>query len=387
MLRTAIVSTYAPRHCGIATFTTDLVRAVGRCEIVALQPPDQVEKNPPEVHRVIQRDVRSDHVDAARWVNRCGVSVVSVQHDYGIWGGEDDSHVLDFVGAVNLPVVTTLHTLLREPTAAQLNVMQGLLRQTQATVVMSRAAAAAVTDIYGADPTRVHIIPRGVPDLPYVDAESVKPSVGVAGRRVLLSFGLLGPSKGYELMLEALPAVVKAVPTTRYVILGATHPELLRTQGDVYRTRLTTMVRKLKLTDHVQFVDKFVGRLELGRWLEAADVLVTPTPASDKIGSGTLPYAMAAGRPVVSTPSAYASEMLADGRGLIVPDGDPRLLAEAIIALLGDPERREVMARTAYAHGRSMTWSQVGAVYADRFAQAAAHPTRATDARIAVRSA
>ncbi len=144
MLRTAIVSTYAPRHCGIATFTTDLVRAVGRCEIVALQPPDQVEKNPPEVHRVIRRDVRTDHVDAARWVNRCGVSVVSVQHDYGIWGGEDDSHVLDFVGALTLPIVTTLHTLLHEPTPAQLDVMQGLLRQTHATVVMSRAAAAAV---------------------------------------------------------------------------------------------------------------------------------------------------------------------------------------------------------------------------------------------------
>jgi glycosyltransferase involved in cell wall biosynthesis len=387
LLRTAIVSTYAPRHCGIATFTTDLVRAVGRCEIVALQPPDQVEKNPPEVHRVIHRDVRTDHVDAARWVNRCGAGVVSIQHDYGIWGGEDDSHVLDFVGAVTLPVVTTLHTLLTRPSAAQLGVMQGLLRQTQATVVMSRAAAAAVTGVYGADPARVHIIPRGVPDLPFVDADSVKPAVGVSGRRVLLSFGLLGPRKGYELMLEALPAVIKAVPTTRYVILGATHPEVLLTEGDVYRTRLTTMVRKLKLTDHVQFVDKFVGRLELGRWLEAADVLVTPTPASDRIGSGTLPYAMAAGRPMVSTPSPYASEMLANGRGLIVPDSDPRSLAEALIELLGDPERREAMARAAYAHGRSMTWSQVGAVYADRFAQAAALPPKVVNTRIAVRSA
>lgn len=387
MLRTAIVSTYAPRHCGIATFTTDLVRAVGRCEIVALQPPDQVEKNPPEVHRVIRRDVRTDHVEAARWVNRCGAGVVSIQHDTGIWGGEDDSHVLDFVGAVTLPVVTTLHTLLREPTATQLGVMQGLLRQTQATVVMSRAAAAAVTDIYGADPARVHIIPRGVPDLPFIEADSVKSSVGVAGRRVLLSFGLLGPSKGYELMLEALPAVVKAIPATRYVILGATHPELLLTQGDAYRTRLTTMVRKLKLTDHVLFVDKFVGRLELGRWLEAADVLVTPAPVSDRIGSGTLPYAMAAGRPVISTPSPYASEMLADGRGLIVPHADPTALASAIVGLLGDPERRELMARAAYDHGRSMVWSQTGIAYAERFAAAAATPSRTFDTRMAVRSA
>lgn len=387
MLRTAIVSTYAPRHCGIATFTTDLVRAVGRCEIVALQPPDQVEKNPPEVHRVIQRDVRVDHVEAARWVNRCGASVVSIQHDTGIWGGEDDSHVLDFVGAVTLPVVTTLHTLVRQPSATQLGVMQGLLRQTQATVVMSRAAAAAVTDIYGADPARVHIIPRGVPDLPFKDADPVKSSVGVAGRRVVLSFGLLGPSKGYELMLEALPEVVKAVPTTRYVIVGATHPELLRSQGDTYRAKLVAMVKKLKLADNVLFVDKFVGRLELGRWLEAADVLVTPAPVSDRIGSGTLPYAMAAGRPVISTPSPYASEMLADGRGLIVPDADPGALAAAVIDLLGDPERRDLMSRTAYAHGRSMVWSRIGAVYGELFAQAAAAPARAFDTRMAVRSA
>jgi len=387
LLRTAIVSTYAPRHCGIATFTTDLVRAVGRCEIVALQPPDQVEKNPPEVHRVIQRDVRTDHVEAARWVNRCGAGVVSIQHDYGIWGGEDDSHVLDFVGAVTLPVVTTLHTLLRQPSPTQLGIMQGLLSQTQATVVTSRAAAAAATEVYGADPARVHIIHRGVPDLPFVDADSVKSSVGVAGRRVLLSFGLLGPSKGYELMLEAMPAVVKAVPTTRYVILGATHPELLRRDGDAYRNKLIAQVRKLKLTDHVLFVDKFVGRLELGRWLEAADILVTPAPVSDRIASGTLPYAMAAGRPVISTPSPYASEMLADGRGLIVPEAEPGLLADALISLLSDPERRDLMARTAYAHGRNMTWSQIGAVYADLFAQAAASPSRTLDTRIAVRSA
>ena len=197
MLRTAIVSTYAPRHCGIATFTTDLVRAVGRCEIVALQPPDQVEKNPPEVHRVIQRDVRADHVEAARWVNRCGAGVVSIQHDTGIWGGEDDSHVLDFVGAAD-PARRdhAAHPAARQPTAAQLGVMQGLLRQTHATVVMSRAAAAAVTGVYGADPARVHIIPRGVPDLPFVDADSVKPAVGVAGRRVLLELRAAGPQQG-----------------------------------------------------------------------------------------------------------------------------------------------------------------------------------------------
>ncbi|MCY7417982.1 MAG: glycosyltransferase, partial [Chloroflexi bacterium] len=209
----------------------------------------------------------------------------------------------------------------------------------------------------------------------------------VAGRRVVLSFGLLGPSKGYQLMLEALPAVVKAVPTTRYVIVGATHPELLRSQGDTYRAKLVAMVKKLKLTDHVLFVDKFVGRLELGRWLEAADVLVTPAPVSDRIGSGTLPYAMAAGRSVISTPSAYASEMLADGRGLIVPDAAPAALAAAIIDVLGDPERRDLMSRTAYAHGRSMVWSRIGAVYGELFAQTAAAPSRTFDTRMAVRSA
>jgi glycosyltransferase involved in cell wall biosynthesis len=387
LLRTAIVSTYAPRHCGIATFTTDLVRAVGRCEIVALQPPDQLEKNPPEVHRVIQRDDRRAHVEAARWVNRCGAGVVSIQHDYGIWGGEDDSHVLDFVEAVDLPVVTSLHTILCRPSVAQVEVMQGLLRRTQATVVMSRAAAAAVTEVYGADPARVHIIPRGVPDLPFVDADAHKSVVGAAGRRVLLSFGLLGPGKGYELMLEALPAIVKDVPSARYVMLGATHPELLRTEGEAYRNKLVALVRKLKLTDHVLFVDKFVGRLELGRWLEAADILVIPRWAADRIATGMLPYAMAAGRAVVSTPSPDADEMLAGGRGEVVVDDQPGSLAAAIIGLLGDDERRDLMARAAYAHGRSMTWSQVGAAYAELFARAAASATHPVGSRVAVRSA
>ncbi len=384
MLRTAIVSTYNPQHCGVAAFTTDLVRAVGRCEIVALRPPDQVEKDPPEVHRVIRRDERSDHVEAARWVGRCGVDVVSIQHDYRIWGGDEDSHVLDFVEELDLPVVTTLHTVLRTPTRAQLDVMQALIRHSQSIVVMSRAASDVVTGVYRADPARVHIIPRGVPDLPFVDAASVKPAVGAADRVVLLSFGLLGPTKGYELMLDALPAIIRAEPRTRYVILGATHPELIRREGEAYRTGLASQVRKLKLADHVQFVDKFVGRLELGRWLEAADVLVTPNPVSDRIASGTMPYAMAAGRPVISTPSAYASEMLADGRGVIVPDGQPAALATAVIDMLADDAGRERMARAAYALGRSMTWSQVGTSYAERFADAVAEATQPSDSRVAV---
>ena len=232
MLRTAIVSTYAPRHCGIATFTTDLVRAVGRCEIVALQPPDQVEKNPPEVHRVIQRDDRMAHLEAARWVNRCGAGVVSIQHDYGIWGGDDDRHVLDFVWAVDLPVVTTLHTVLSRPSAAQVDVMQQLVaRDAGDGGHVAGGGRSGHGDLRRRSGTRPRHPPRGCRTCRSSTPRPHKSVVGVAGRRVLLSFGLLGPGKGYELMLEAMPAIVKANPTTRYVILGATHPELLRTEG------------------------------------------------------------------------------------------------------------------------------------------------------------
>jgi glycosyltransferase involved in cell wall biosynthesis len=359
----AFVSSYAPRRCGIATFTADLGQAVGGSEVVALRRPDETHWMEHPVHHVIRTDVPADYTRAARVLRECGVEAVSVQHEYGIWGPHDGEGVLDFLSALSMPAVATLHTVLRHPTTGQDRVMRGILDATAGVVVMSKAAAAILVDGYGADPGKVEIIPHGVPDLPFVDPDSVKPSLGLQGRRVLLSFGLVGSSKGYEAVIEAMPAVVRAVPDACYVILGATHPQLVLTEGERYRTRLQGLVADLGMAEHVLFVDRFVGQQELARWLEAADVFVTPYPNLDQIVSGTLSYAMAAGKASVSTPYLYASEILAEGRGRLVPERTSDAMSSALIELLQDHDLRRSMARRSYDHGRGMIWSRVGVAY------------------------
>ena len=333
---------------------------------------------PAEVHHRIRRDSRSDYRTVARRLSAC-VDVASVQHEYGIWGGDDGEAVLDFVDALSIPAVATLHTVLRSPTARQRRILADLVRATAATVVMSRAAAALLTREYGVDPARIDVIGHGVPDLPLVPSHTVKPALGLAGREVILSFGLLGPGKGYELALEALPAVAEKHPDVLYVILGATHPELVRREGERYRASLAKRARELGVGGHVRFVDQFVEPDELTRWLESADIFVTPYPNLEQIVSGTLSYAMGAGRAIVSTPYVYAAELLADGRGVLVAPNAPRDLARAFNALLGDDAARAALGRRAYEHSRRMVWPQVGLAYGRVFARAAGRlvPSRA----------
>ena len=371
IVRTAFVSTYPPRHCGIAAFTSDLAANTSNREVVALHLPEQPTSTYPiEVHHRIRRDEPDDYLRTAEALRRC-VGVVSIQHEYGIWGGEDGGYVLDFVGALRVPSVTTLHTVLQHPTPGQRAVLSELVAGTDATVVMSRSAANLLTSAYGVDRSRLHVIPHGVPELPFVDPVTVKPALGLEGRKVILSFGLLGPGKGYELALAALPDVVAAHPSVLYVMVGATHPDLLRSQGEAYREGLVGTVARLGLEDHVRFVDRYVGRAELRKWLEAADVFVTPYPNLDQIVSGTMSYAMGAGRAIVSTPYAYATELLADGRGVLVPPASPVALSAALKELLADPALRAAIGSRAYAHSRRMIWSAVGAEYRDLFAHVA----------------
>jgi glycosyltransferase involved in cell wall biosynthesis len=306
---------------------------------------------------------------------------VSIQHEYGIWGGRDGAHVIDFVRSLHVPAITTLHTVLREPTPGQRSVLAELVARSEATVVMSRSAADLLTSAYAVDANRLDIIPHGVPDLPLVDPESVKLGLGLAGREVILSFGLLGPGKGFDLALDALPAVVAAHPSACYVIVGATHPDLIRTEGEAYREGLVAKAERLGLGDHVRFVDRFVGRVELTRWLEAADVFITPYPKLDQIVSGTLSYAMGAGRAIVSTPYVYAAELLADGRGILIPPGSAAALAGALVDVLGDPARRAEIGRRAYLHSRSMVWSAVGTEYRRLLGRVAANAARPEPSR------
>jgi glycosyltransferase involved in cell wall biosynthesis len=369
--RVAFVSTYPPRRCGIATFARDLAAAVGDREIIAIHRSGDPVLYPHEVTGLVRADERSDYLRAADRVSASGVAAVSIQHEYGLFGGQDGAFILEFVDRVQVPVVATLHTVLRQPSASQRDVMSQLVDRTSAVVVMSEAAARLLRDGYGAQISRTRVIPHGVPDLPFVDSELRKRDFGLEGRSVILSFGLLGPGKGYEHAIEAMSRVRRERPDALYVVLGATHPNLIRTEGEAYRDRLRKTVNDLGLSEHVLFVDRFVGQNELGRWLQAADIFVTPYPNLEQIVSGTLSYALAAGRPVVSTPFAYASEVLSGGRGVLVAPNSLEALAEALSSLLGDGARRREIGRRAYAFSRGMIWPEVGAAYRALFAQVA----------------
>lgn len=337
-----------------------------------------------EVRHRIRRDVLADYQRTARALDEDRVDVVSVQHEYGIWGGDDGGYVLDFVRALQTPAVATLHTVLRHPTPTQRRILTELVDATRATVVMSRSAALLLTQAYDVDPARVDVVLHGVPHLPLVDPDSVKPRLDLRGRALILSFGFLEPRKGYESAIEAMREVVKVDPSACYVVLGATHPDLLRCEGEAYRRSLEAQVVRLGIADHVRFVDRFVGRVELSTWLEAADIFVTPCPDLDRIVSGTLSFAMGAGKAIVSTPYAYASELLAGGRGRLIPPGSPAALADALIELLQDPGLRARLGRQAYEHSRGMIWWEVGTAYRRVFARAAGRvPTRAVVAGVA----
>ena len=370
IVRTAFVSTYPPRRCGIATFTHDLAAASSGREIVALLDPEPGVPYPIEVHHRIRRDEPLDYLRAARSLASC-VDVVSIQHEYGIWGGDDGEYVLDFIDALDIPAVVTLHTVLREPTPRQRAILIELTSKAAATVVMSKAAATLLSTAYGVPKRRVEVVPHGVPDLPLVHPDTIKPKLELDGRQVILSFGLLGQGKGYELAIDALPAVVAEHPTALYVIVGATHPDLIRREGEAYRHALTARVKAHGMSNHVRFVDRFVGRVELTRWLEAADVFVTPYPNLDQIVSGTMSYAMGAGRAIVSTPYAYAAELLADGRGVLVEPGSPARFARALGDVLGDDALRTTLGKRAYDHSRGMVWREVGASYRRLFERVA----------------
>ena len=299
--------------------------------------------------------------------------MVSIQHDFGIWGGEDGEYVVDFVSALEVPAVATLHTIPRSPTPRRRTILADLVASIDATVVMSRSAAALLASDYGVDQSRLHVIPHGVPDLPLAEPTVIKAALGLAERKVILSFGLLGPEKGYELVIDAMPAIVTAHPDACYVIVGATHPDHLERDGEAYREALAARVKGLKLGNHVRFVDTFAHRVEMTRWLQAADVFVTPYPDLDQMVSGSLSYAMGAGRAIVSTPYAYAAELLAEGRGVLVAAAaTPALLAAALLEVLEDDGLRADLGRRAYEYSRRMVWSDVGAQYRALFARVGA---------------
>jgi len=327
---------------------------------------------PPRVRwRILQHDVDS-YVRTARNLSAGGVDAVNLQHEFGIFGGEWGVYVLRLVERLRLPLVTTLHTVLPEPPPVAAAVIRALYEHSAAVVVMTRSAVEILQRDYGLDPRRLHVIPHGVPGVVWQDPDRVKAELGLTGRRVLSTFGLLNPGKGIEDVIDALVQVVPRHPDVLYLVLGETHPVVRRRQGESYRQGLVERVRAWGLQHHVRFENRYLPDEELIRYLLATDVYITPYHNPRQIVSGTLSYALGCGRAIVSTPYLYAREVLAGGRGLLVPFRAPSEIAGAIRRLLEDSGLRERLQRAAYALGQQMTWPRVAAAYRDLLVRVAA---------------
>jgi len=376
--KVAFVGSYLPRRCGIGTFTADLCASVARalpsgaCMVVAMNDVPEGYAYPAEVRFEVDAARRADYDLAADYLNVNQVEVVCVQHEYGIYGGKAGANLLPMLRQFRAPVVTTLHTVLLEPEPEQHKVLCELCEYSDRVVVMSPRAMTYLSRVYGVPESKIRLIHHGIPDMPFVDPHFYKDRFGAEGRRVILSFGLLSPGKGLEYMIDALPAVVEQCPDVVYIALGATHPHVKRESGEVYRMRLEARVRERHLEEHVRFVNRFVELEELCEYLGAADVYVTPYLNPAQIVSGTLAYAMGNGKAVVSTPYWYAEDMLADGRGRLVPFRDARALAETLIELFNHEVKRHAMRKRAYQFGRSMIWEEVGRQYLEVFEEARA---------------
>ncbi len=374
--KVAFVGDYVPRQCGIATFTRDLCTAVAaqyrntECLVASVNDQPEGYEYPPEVRFELAEQELAAYRRAADFLNFADVDVVCVQHEYGIYGGPAGSHILALLRDLRMPVVTTLHTILRNPDRDQRRVLVQLADLSTRVVVMSERGKAFLREIYSVPEEKIDLIAHGIPDMPFVDPNFYKDQFGVEGRLVILTFGLLSPNKGIEYMLRALPRVIAEFPNVTYLILGATHPNLLREQGESYRLSLERLAEDLNIQKHVVFYNRFVELRELTEFLGAADLYVTPYLNPEQITSGTLAYAFGCGKAVISTPYWHAEELLADGRGVLVPFRDADALAEAVLSLLRDEAGRHAMRKRAYLLGREMVWSHVAHLYMESFQRA-----------------
>ncbi len=365
----ALIGNSLPRRCGIATFTTDLQQALSRTpggmrvRIVAMNDADRSYEYPADVLLSIKDGVVAEYEQAAEVLNAGGFDVVSLQHEFGIYGGEAGMHVMALLDRLTMPVVTTLHTVLARPTAAQHQAMERVIRASARVVVMAEKARTLLHSLHRMPAGMIEVIPHGTPDFAFVEPDAAKEALGFAGRSVILTFGLLSPSKGIEVMIEAMPAILARCPNAVYVVLGATHPNLVREQGEAYRNRLVAQAASLGIADHVVFLDRFVDLPTLVQFILMCDVYVTPYLKEAQMTSGTLAYSFGLGKAVVSTPYWHATELLRGGRGILVPFGDARAIGAQIGGLLTDDQRRLTMRRRAYDSSRAMIWPRTAERY------------------------
>ncbi|MFL9839519.1 glycosyltransferase family 4 protein [Sphingomonas sp. ST-64] len=371
----ALIGNFVPRKCGLATFTTDSFAAMRnrypgmRVDVYAMNDRAEGYAYPPEVTATIPQHDRAAYLDTARAIEASGAQAIWVQHEYGIYGGAAGEHLIALLDRTTLPVIATLHTVLERPSADERRVMEALLRRAARVIVMAEKGRDILRRAHGADMRKVAVVPHGVPDRMLVEPDTMKARFGWSGREVILTFGLLAPSKGIETMIEAMPAIVARHPDALYVILGATHPNLVAHEGEAYRDRLHALAATLGIERNLAFVDAFVEQEELLDYLQAADVYATPYPNPAQITSGTLSYAVAMGKPVVSTPYVHATEILSDNHGVLVGFNDSAAFAQAIIGLLDDSAERSALAQRAYARGRTMIWPRIAEAVAGLLAK------------------
>ena len=370
----AVIGNHTPRQCGIATFTAHLSDALKDeipeldCFVLAMNDAGRRHAYPGRVRFEIEEGDVGSYRRAADFLNLSPVDLVSLQHEYGIFGGPAGSHIVALLRDLRMPVVTTLHTILANPSSAQRAVMDEIVRLSERLVVMSRRGVELLRGVHEAAADKIDLIPHGIPFLP--DARSSKKRIGVEGRRVILTFGLLSPDKGIEYVIDALPAILERYPDVTYVVLGATHPHVRDRHGETYRLMLEGRARRLGVDSSVVFHDRFVSQAEVNEFLSATDIYVTPYLNEEQITSGTLAYAVGSGKAVISTPYWYASELLADGRGVLVAWRDSGSIARAALDLFDDEGQRNAMCRRAAAYGREMSWPAVARAYARSFDRA-----------------
>lgn len=369
----AYVATYPPSECGIATFTKDVVGSVAKYTpfskptVIAVKRENEIEPYERIVRFQIFKENRQSYLDAAKFVNDSTIDIVSVQHEYGIYGGPDGEYILDFLAALEKPAVATLHTVLQTPSPNQKRILQEMGKLCEVLVVMVKTGRQMLLDTYGIDARKLTIIPHGVPNVHRSSASSVKRALGLSGSKIISTFGLINRGKGIEYVIQAMPKILEKYPNAIYLVLGETHPGVRNYEGESYRNTLTETISNLGLEAHVRFNNRFLSLDELVRYLCATDAYVTPYLNKDQIVSGTLAYALGCGKAIASTPYLYAEEVLSEGRGLLVDFQSADSIADTVIRILDDKELKESLESAAYRYGRRAAWFNVAIDYLDLF--------------------
>jgi len=374
--RIAFVGNYLPRQCGIATFTTDLCTALAaeygweRIFAIPVNDPESSYQYPEPVRLELSQEDIASYERAADFLNFNGNDLVCMQHEYGIYGGIAGGHILTLLRKLKMPVVTTLHTVLRDPNPDQRAVLDEVARLSDRLVVMSEQAANFLREVYAVDGGKIDVIPHGVPDIPFTDPNYFKDLFGTEGKSVLLTFGLLSPNKGIENVIRALPAILERHPDVVYIVSGVTHPHIRRREGERYREQLLALAKELGVSDHLIFNNRFVSAEELIEHVGAADIYITPYQQEAQVVSGTLAIAVGAGKAIISTPYWHAKELLAEKRGVIVPFENPEAIADAVVHLMENDAERHAMRKRAYLYSRATTWPKTARAYMASFQRA-----------------